>query len=345
MLNDYYYTLLDVREKDAYRTLRAALLRRASICNLERTGLDGDAVRRVWHAVVLDNPDIIHYPALFCEPCFTERILRLEYSTIDTERYRAAMDRLCDTISRKLPYNASDYLVCKTVFDVLAARITYDYAVLNEYNRLTERGCSQEQMVAFLEERSAAFTPYGILINRKGVCQGIAKLYMILCERFGVQCACVEATDHGGTEHMLNVVEVGGVRAYVDLTAGLPGRIPDSTAVFYDSFLVSSRLYSRSHTLKREFDCVDETVSYYAKNGLHFRSFERMRRYLSAYTFRSTGGVVRCFYDGTDKSDKELKEAMDYILSKHAESSRRLFISHAEHGFCIGIITNDNTED
>ena len=255
---------------------------------------------------------------------------------------------MIDEIERKLPWNASDYLVCKTIFDVLATKIEYRDDVMPEYEKIEK--LKQEnskdydaERLAFILKYTEAFTPYGILLNSKGVCQGIAKLYKILCDKFGVQCACVEAKTNDSNEypHMLNVVEISGKRAFVDVTNGLKTGVKGLPLVRYDCFLASTRVYLKSYRANIDFECNDETINYYSKNKVWFNSFDEMRRYLCSYTMSSTSGEVRCYYDGNALNDKQLGEHFSEILASHCQEGFRLKGYYVKNGFCIGLITND----
>ncbi len=348
MLSNHYYEQLSFQEQNTYNLIKDALLNQEQTCIIENSEYDLEALKRIWSSVVLDNPDIVHYPALFCAPSMqgTTLTINFEYSIIDNNAFNVRLNKLVDKIESQLPLNASDYLVCKKIYDILAEMICYDFKVLDDYIRLENSNAPRDEMVNFMTERSTAFTPYGIVMNSKGVCQGISKLYKILCNRFRVQCACVEAktNDENQYPHMLNVVEVSGKRAFVDLTAGLKNSINGLPLIRYDYFLVSSRIYGRAYVVSGDFECVDETVNYYTKNKVRFKSFDDMRNYLSAYTVSSTNGEVRCHYDGIKMSDADLQEAFSYILASHCEDNCILKGYYVKNGFCIGLINNE-TED
>ena len=345
MLANYYYDNLEATERDSYDIIKNALFNNEEECTITSSAFDRDGVTRVWSAVVLDHPEIIHYPGLFCIPSITNKniTIRLEYSNVDYTLFQTRLARMIDEIEHQLPSNASDYLVCKKIYDKLASIINYDSQVLDDYLRMESSNPSRNDLVAFMTERSAAFTPYGILANSRGVCQGIAKLYKILCDKFGVQCACVEAKTNDSNEypHMLNVVEISGKRAFVDVTNGLKAGVKGLPLIRYDYFLVSTRMYLKSYRVNRDFGCNDETLNYYSKNRVWFNSFDDMRRYLCAYTTASTKSEIRCYYDGNVLNDEQLGEAFSEIITSHCQDGFRLKGYYVKNGFCIGLITND----
>lgn len=350
MLVNYYYDALESSEKNIYDIIQNALVNSDSECVFSSSGLAEDGVVRAWSAVVLEHPEIIQYPALFCFPTtVNDRVtVRFDYSSIDHAAFQARLDAMVDEIEQSLPLNASDYLVCKKIFDVIASKVEYDREVerrFDEIERLRQENSKdyETRRIEFMVQYSEAFTPYGIVMNSKGVCQGIAKLYKILCDKFGIQCACVEATMKGENQypHMLNVVEVSGKRAFVDATNGLINRINGLHMISYDFFLIPARIYDRTYLVEGNFGCTDETVNFYAKNGVWFESLNDMKSYLCAYTVASTNGEVRCYYNGTYANDSELSKILSDILSEHCDSAYTLEGYYVANGFCMALVTKD----
>lgn len=345
MLNNFYYDNLNSQEQYAYNVIRSSLLSSASECVLRSIELA--SVKKAWKAVVLENPEIISYPGLFCVPSQRADVvtLRLEYYPVDQDKFNRLLEALLRKINETLASSASDYFVCKAIFDILATTITYKEKVLNEYFRLSRENSSQ--MISFLERNNSAFTPYGVVVDSKGVCQGISKLYKILCNRFGIECACVEAkTKNSGkndeANHMLNAVEVNGVKAFVDVTNGLINK--DVPVVRYDFFLCPARIIRKEFIVPIEFEDVqDESVNYYVRNGLRFKTVEELRRYLSAYTLSSTNAEIRVQYDGKLLTDNELQDLFLYITNSHCESGKYVRVI-GKNGFCTGKIF-DEVED
>ena len=325
MLNNYYYSELNYAEQAAYSIMRNAILRRLPSCEVQL--VNGESLNRVWKAVVLENPEAIHYAGLVFSPRITvdRALCRFDYLRTVTEEsscgineqlFNEKLNSLIDEIEKKLSPNASDYEVCKSIYDILASSITYDYDVLREYQRIrNEHG----DLTAFVQEKCTPFTAYGTLINKVGVCQGISKLFNILCDRFDIPCLCIEAVmnDENQTEHMLNVVELDGDRVFVDVTNGLAVEIDEKKIVRYDYFAVSSQTLNKAITVNREFDCNTDDHNYFVKNKTRFVSLNSLIKYLCAYSVSKTNGEVRCHYAGNGADDDKLEKIMDEVLSQH----------------------------
>ncbi len=352
MLSNYYYNILNPIEQNVYTAIYNALISRMPTCTITNNGLanPGADIKRIQQSVTLDHPEIIHYPALFFEtvPMGTATKLLFEYTTVDQNVFNKRLNGIINEIEKSLPSYASDYFVCKKIYDAIASFVEYDYEVLKEYKELDKGNASNDRKFQFMEERSIVFTPYGIIMNSKGVCEGIAKLFKIVCDKFGIQCACVLAKNKEGIEHMLNVVEIDGERSYVDVTAGLKSQFKHLDMVLYKYFLMPSRVYNKENTVVTEFECNCEENSFFSKNGLWFKSFTLLREYLCAYRFSSTNGEIQVFYDGDMLNDKELKKAFSEILSHHLPENYRIAGISVDKGFCFGKIDrsiNDNDSE
>lgn len=65
----------------------------------------------------------------------------------------------------------------------------------------------------------ASFTPYGGLVNRKGICLGFASTYQLLMDMAGVECITVVGAAENSTEdHAWNQVRLDGEWYCVDPT-------------------------------------------------------------------------------------------------------------------------------
>ena len=138
MLDNYYYNNLVLSEQEAYNIIKNALFNNEEECIIAGSDWSSEDITSVWSGVVLDHPEIIHYPGLFCIPSITSNnvTIRLEYSNVDYTLFQTRLDRMIDEIERQLPSNASDYLVCKKIYDKLASIVKYDSQVLDDYLRL-----------------------------------------------------------------------------------------------------------------------------------------------------------------------------------------------------------------
>lgn len=343
MLDSIYYSQLTVQEKFVYDQILSSVLRHESAFT---TGnLSQGASRRAMRAVVFEHPEIVYlntfvYPAL--EAQGRQRI-PFEYCEVDQSLFDRKLDALVGKIRGKLNGDASDYVKCKAIFDELAQTVNYPQEAYRDYVRLVKENANQSR---FIQKHALLFSPYGVLIDRKGVCQGISKLFQILCARFNVQCAYVEAVIKKGNEpHALNIVEIDGKRAFVDVTWGLAGK---DHYVKYDMFLRSRRYVEQFFELSEDFGaCDDESLSFYAHNKTNFSNMIDLKRYLCSYRIYTNGSAVYVQYNSEtpidDKLDKKVKEICDETLFDHCVDGKTIH-STCEFGTYTGIII-DSEED
>ena len=115
----------------------------------------------------------------------------------------------------------------RAVHDYMIKNYSYDYAAVKNPSKYP-----------------ASYDFYGLLKNKKGVCQSFALLYAMLMNRAGVECNIVSgvaAGSAGGSDyeaHMWNVITLkSGSRYYVDVTfdEGASSGSKVSTKFFYKS--------------------------------------------------------------------------------------------------------------
>lgn len=340
MLNDFYFSKLSGTEQYSYNQLRSALYNRAGQCILR--GITPESAYRIWKAVVLDNTDIVDYSGLIEQSSYDGRDVkfRFDYMDIDIEKYNRLLDSLLTRINDKLSASASDYVVCKTIYDTLASTISYRYELLNRY--LALRRENSRELVEFLKKNDKAFTPYGVVTEKEGVCHGIAKLFKTLCNRFGLECACVGASRDSNAVnfevgHMFNVVEIEGKRAFVDVTGGICDK--QMRVVRYDLFLASQKTVEQEYRLSDEVEgCDSEELNYYSKNNLIFKDTRSLRRYLTSYRCSGEYSPINFRYVGSDMTDKQLQDYCLEILQAHCEDGKQAVFSDVRHGVCNGVI-------
>lgn len=341
MLDSFYYDNLTSQEKSHYGVIRSAISRSARECAVPCS--DAAAAQRAWQAVVMDQPDLINYPGILWgspQPKSNTVKFTLNYSDVDENVFFDKLQAVVDVLNKKIKSNDSEYTVCKKIYDYLATYVKYDNKVLSEYFDLQRGNPPQSRLAQFMMKNSKAFSPYGVLVDKRGVCQGIAKTFKILCSKFGIQCACVQAETNDGhrNPHMLNVVELDGVRAFVDVAGGLPAA--ELPMIRYDYFAVTARILQKRYSTETVFVCDDESVGYYTRNGLRFKDIYELKRYLNAYTFSSANGEVRVFYDGKDLNDNDLRDLFADIINRHCDSNHVMESVSVMDGMCNGLIIN-----
>ncbi len=141
-------------------------------------------------------------------------------------------DQMNTILKKTIKSGMSTKAKAKAIHDYMIKNYSYDYAAVKNPSKYP-----------------ASYDFYGLLKNKKGVCQSFALLYAMLMNRAGVDCGIVSgvaAGSAGGSDyeaHMWNVIKLkSGSRYYVDVTfdEGASSGSKVSTKFFYRS---ESRFY------------------------------------------------------------------------------------------------------
>ena len=121
-------------------------------------------------------------------------------------------------------------------------KVIHDYIVLNcEYDYFNySKGTIP----------SDSYTPRGVLINKKAVCQGYAETFKLFMDALGLPCEMVSGTAGsplvGWGGHAWNVVKISGKWYQIDVTWDDP--TPDEKGrLFYDYFLITDKQMKKDH--------------------------------------------------------------------------------------------------
>lgn len=115
----------------------------------------------------------------------------------DVAEFYSAVDHACEEINAGLLAGSSQEAVLKAIHDYVCGRVSYDREFVSPY-----------------ANTAAGFFLYP---EEKVVCEGYAKAFKILCDRFGIECALI--VGDAGEPHMWNYVRMeDGAWYLVDAT-------------------------------------------------------------------------------------------------------------------------------
>lgn len=133
-----------------------------------------------------------------------------------------------------------------------------------------------------------AFTAYGALVQGKAVCEGYSRAAQLLLNTFGIKATLVVGTDHTGSDHMWNLVQINGEWYHLDLTWD-----DDDDTYYHYYFNLSDTLISRDHiiapsasgsAIPNDFNnymlpvCTAEAARYIVQAGTRIDSVDRLRQ-------------------------------------------------------------------
>ena len=175
----------------------------------------------VYSSLFLNNPELFYldnvfgyagYPngvVAFIEPTYKYTGEQLEYVVNDYN------DRLDEIVSKFDMLNNIEAVVA--VNDYLAIHYEYDL-----YN-------------AEVNPQAVIRDAYGMMVNKRGVCQGYALLFIAIMNRLGVECASVVSNS---MNHQWNVVKLGEYWYHIDVTWDDPTGVQEGFA--YHNYMLQS---------------------------------------------------------------------------------------------------------
>jgi len=130
-------------------------------------------------------------------------------------------------IARAMPKGLSDYEKVKYVNDYIVYHTQYE-----------------------LKSKASPYTPYSILLNGEGVCEGYALSTLLLLKELGIETKYISGTA-GGELHAWNLVKLDGKWYHLDTTWNDP--VPDrGETIGYDYFLISDKQMQKDHKWKHQ---------------------------------------------------------------------------------------------
>lgn len=97
-----------------------------------------------------------------------------------------------------------------------------------------------------LNSKESPYTPYSILVNGEGVCEGYALTALLLLEELNIETKYISGEVTSGELHAWNLVKLDGEWYHLDVTWNDP--VPDQgSKVFYNYFLISDEQISKDH--------------------------------------------------------------------------------------------------
>lgn len=223
----YYRSLLSPSEQGVYKDIVVGLLnRRESIC-IKQAHTKIESVRKIVHAVHLDHPELFyvnfwHYQlAQSLLPCGMFLNFRM---MLDRDPSTAVLNALKAKVAL-LQRSSKKKSSLEEIYFLIAKEIATTTKYVDSNN-------------AFWEH-----TVVGPVLSHRSACEGIAKMFLFLCQRISnVPCAVITGTSNG-VPHAWNMIELNGVRKYVDVTSVL------QTISLYT--LVPTALFKSEQALRR----------------------------------------------------------------------------------------------
>lgn len=310
MLKKYYSEKLTGRAYDAYYTLESAVRGYQSECMLY--GVTPTEAQEVFNAVLLDNPDLYYFAGQTRDLRQESQGVRarLYYHSCDEGKFSDEWRKIIDELDSKITSYTTDYEVAKLVYEYLTKNVEGETNLYCDYLRINPNDRRAQE--TFMQKNGTLFSAYGAIVEKKAVCMGMVLAYKSLMDYYRVETTCAVGSANG--PHIVNVVEIEGSRAYVDLTKGLKDK--ELPMIRYDVFLMGEQQVKKYFTAEENFGCDRNDLHYFAKNKLYFKDGHSLRRYLNSCTYQKTNGEIRFYYGGKGFKDKDLGKLTGEIISQ-----------------------------
>lgn len=221
MLGDrYYYHRLNKKNQSLYRLiLKAATDYVTSFRSYIQESYSEKDLAEINRAIIYDNPYLFYYSGLFSVRYLSpnEVLINLSFDFDQSESAELKKKLKEQTAaflkSIKLSDKTEEERV-RAIHDLLASKVIYD------------RNNIDTNTIGKSEEYKYAHSILGVMLNKKAVCEGIAKAFKYLLNAIDIGCIVVTGSAAhsslpiSGTEidHAWNLVKIEGDNYYTDVT-------------------------------------------------------------------------------------------------------------------------------
>ena len=160
----------------------------------------------------------------------------------------------------------SEYEIERRIHDTLASHLEYDHSAIGTKNK---------------RHLAIAHSIVGVFVEKKAVCEGIAKATKILLNTANIHCIVVTGNStlekHGG--HAWNIVKINNAAYHLDITWD----IANSTKKYvnYDYFNLNDMEISKDHSNFKDVPlCISTKANYYNFENLLFSDISAAKKHI-----------------------------------------------------------------
>ena len=118
--------------------------------------------------------------------------------------------------------------------------------------------------IEYYDEGSDSHNIVGPLLNKKGVCEGIAATFNFIMNSFGIDCLTIRGNDKNNENHAWNIVKLDDGNYHVDITHDLSGM---------HTFLnVNDDMMKSDRTWNAKIKCIPMTYNYHKLQKAELRN-------------------------------------------------------------------------
>lgn len=228
-------------------------------------------------------------------------LLEYEYSREEQQNMQEAVLAEADkVIGEIITDGMNDVEKEFAINNYLCATAEYDYDALDN--------AEQNNYQTVDHDFAHSFTPYGVLINKVGVCASYAGAFKVLADKAGLDCYVVSGYLNGNLPHAWNRVGIDGQWITVDSTnndnekyANALLNIPDYMS---SGFLVEDNTYLLSDALAQMEADQEESEFYRVEN--RYYGYDELESQLEMLLEKGETFTIRTDYTITEEEMREL---------------------------------------
>ena len=291
----YYYSIMSPDERKAYKMIYDGLKMRAF--NIVVTlYLSPDEVQEVYLKVLYDNPLFYYINQTVIKmqgrPGYWILLPEYLYSNTEINRINIDIRNIVKRIRLKADnFKNNEFRLEKCLHDSVVKSVAYDYDSLKKKDAFN------------------AHSIVGAFLDKRAVCEGIAKAYKLLCNEFDIKCIVVlgQANKDGvyGDDdyHAWNLVKIGDESYHVDVTWD---NLYDEEFhhISYDYFNLTTREILLDHKPIGDLPFCDSTRLNY---------FHSTRSFVS--TYKDLVELINQRYSAKEIAFKALKDKGQFLFA------------------------------
>jgi len=263
----YYYSQLSEKNKKIYKAIYDGIKNYQQYVEVPDVTLSDANVGFVYHCVLWDNPYFFAIGEYAMQQAVSSDGKKIKITSLcDAKTEKLYRDKVQTVINEILQTpgikDLSDFQKEVFVHDFIINNVKYDHTLGNNGTRLEP------------------YTVYGVFVEKKAVCEGIAKAVKLLLNLLDVKCIIVDGKVNG-IAHSWNIVKIKDFEYNLDVTFDM-GRVIHKGIMRYDYFNFrtvddAERVVNNRHMMPR---CTAIEYNYVIKAGGFVSSYDRLLIYM-----------------------------------------------------------------
>lgn len=267
----YYHEQLNSEDKALYDEIYSLLVSRAD--DIRLSGMDTQKIDDIFLFVTMDHPELYSVTgynltkhSIGDTPMYYSMSGIFAMTKEEADSYIPTINAYTDSVDKYIsslyPEGCDDYELIKAVYEYIINNTEYDSSATNNQNIVS------------------------VMKDGRSVCQGYAKTFQYILNRYGIECALVSGTVLENQPHAWNVVKADNEYYQVDITWGDASylikqndMLTDKTLppISYNYLLVTTDEITKTHSIDSKLklpQCISLSDNYYVREGVYFKEVD-----------------------------------------------------------------------